>query len=27
VEVAALGGPPDPAVMAEIAARYDFRAV
>ena len=27
VEVAALGGPPDPAVMADIAARYDFRAV
>lgn len=26
-EVAALGGPPDPAVMAEIAARYDFLAV
>lgn len=27
VEVAALGGPPDPAVMAGIAARYDFLAV
>jgi quercetin dioxygenase-like cupin family protein len=26
-EVAALGGPPDPAVMAEIASKYDFRAI
>jgi mannose-6-phosphate isomerase-like protein (cupin superfamily) len=26
-EVAALGGPPDPAQMAEFASRYDFRAV
>ncbi|MGH2715566.1 MAG: cupin domain-containing protein [Thermoleophilaceae bacterium] len=26
-EVAAVGGPPDPAMMAEIASKYDFRAI